>query len=146
MKTALLEFKDRFDVVFVDAPCSGSGTWRRRPDAKWRLSAENLQTRIADQRAVLDLAHQLVKPGGRLIYVTCSVLSEENVDQVAWFTTQSTEFTPVAYAELWRAAFGEDAVVPASADSRDDSLLLTPYSHGTDGFFFAAFQRASAAA
>jgi len=69
-EAALLAFKDRFDVVFVDAPCSGSGTWRRRPDAKWRLSQDNLATRLRDQQTVLTLGRQLVKPGGVLIYVT----------------------------------------------------------------------------
>ena len=84
-EAALLELKDRFDVVFVDAPCSGSGTWRRRPDAKWRLSAENLAARIEDQHEVLMLGRELVKPGGRLVYVTCSILPEENIDQVRGF-------------------------------------------------------------
>lgn len=138
-EAALREFKERFDVVFVDAPCSGSGTWRRRPDAKWRLSAENLATRLQDQQTVLSLGRQLVKPGGRLIYVTCSILSEENIDQSTWFLSQAPEFTPLPYAAIWQATIGED--VPASADGREDSLLLTPASHGTDGFYFAAFQK-----
>jgi 16S rRNA (cytosine967-C5)-methyltransferase len=140
-EAALAEFKDRFDVVFVDAPCSGSGTWRRRPDAKWRLSMDNLEARIGDQRAVLKLARQLVKPGGRLVYVTCSILPEENIDQAAWFQAEAPEFHPVSFAQLWQAAFGDEPAVPISADGRDDSLLLTPHSHGTDGFYFAAFQR-----
>src|SRR4029453_11490203 len=75
---ALKALGARFDVVFVDAPCTGSGVWRRRPDAKWRLRQASLEARIAEQRAALDLARQLVKPGGRLVYVTCSVLPEEN--------------------------------------------------------------------
>jgi 16S rRNA (cytosine967-C5)-methyltransferase len=138
-EAALRELKARFDVVFVDAPCSGSGTWRRRPDAKWRLSEENLATRIADQQTVLMLAHELVKPGGRLIYVTCSILPEENIDQVAWFLGQVSEYQLIPYGDLWAEHIGGD--VPQSADGRDDSLLLTPYSHGTDGFYFAAFKR-----
>ena len=138
-EAALLEFKDRFDVVFVDAPCSGSGTWRRRPDAKWRLTSENLATRIRDQQTVLSLGRQLVKPGGRLIYVTCSVLAEENIDQTAWFLDEAAEFEILPYSDIWQATIGGDA--PISADGRQDSLLLTPSSHGTDGFYFAAFRR-----
>ncbi|MBU2533666.1 MAG: RsmB/NOP family class I SAM-dependent RNA methyltransferase [Alphaproteobacteria bacterium] len=138
-EAALLAFEGRFDIVFVDAPCSGSGTWRRRPDAKWRLSAENFAMRQADQRAVLSLARTLVKPGGRLVYVTCSVLPEENVDQVTWFLSEAPEFVLRAYPDLWRQTIGGE--VPASADGREDTLLLTPASHGTDGFFFAAFEK-----
>ncbi len=140
-EAALLEHADRFDVVFIDAPCSGSGTWRRRPDAKWRLSPENLATRLRDQQTVLSLGRQLVKPGGRLIYVTCSILPEENIDQADWFLNGDDTFERLAFGDLWRATIGGDP--PQSADGRQDSLLLTPASHGTDGFFFAAFRRLS---
>lgn len=139
-EAALMELGARFGVVFADAPCSGSGTWRRRPDAKWRLSRENLEARISDQRSVLALGRQLVKPGGRLIYVTCSILPEENVDQIDWFLNEAPEFALLPYGEQWREAL--DGEPPTSADGRRDSLLLTPKSHGTDGFFFAALQRA----
>lgn len=138
-EAALLALGDRFDVVFVDAPCTGSGTWRRRPDAKWRLSKENLTTRLKDQRDVLSVARQLVKPGGRLVYVTCSILPEENVDQTAWFIENASDFRVQPYGELWQSTIGGG--VPPSADGREDSLLLTPASHATDGFYFAAFQR-----
>ena len=129
----------RFDCVLIDAPCTGTGTWRRRPDAKWRVSPENLATRLADQRAVLRLGRDLVKPGGRLVYVTCSVLPEENTDQVAWFLAESPEFATVPYADRWKATLGGEP--PASADGRADNLLLTPGDHGTDGFFIASFVR-----
>jgi 16S rRNA (cytosine967-C5)-methyltransferase len=129
----------RFDCVLIDAPCTGTGTWRRRPDAKWRVSPENLATRINDQRTVLKLGRDLVKPGGRLVYVTCSVLPEENTDQVAWFLGESPEFRSVPYAERWKVTLGGD--VPASADGRTDNILLTPADHGTDGFFIASFMR-----
>lgn len=141
-EAALAKHKDHFDIVFVDAPCTGTGTWRRRPDAKWRLGPNNLAQRIIDQQAVLSLARDLVKPGGRLVYVTCSVLPEENVDQVEWFKAEAPEFTMVPYDEIWQATLG--GTVPASADGRKDSLLLTPRRHGTDGFYFAALQRAVA--
>ncbi|MCC7252088.1 RsmB/NOP family class I SAM-dependent RNA methyltransferase [Hyphomicrobium sp.] len=129
----------RFDVVLVDAPCSGSGTWRRKPDAKWRLKPEALANRQAEQREVLALASRLVKPGGRLVYVTCSVLPEENTDQVAWFLETFPGFALMPFREVWRSAIGDEA--PASADGSDQTLLLTPGSHGTDGFFVASLKR-----
>jgi 16S rRNA (cytosine967-C5)-methyltransferase len=129
----------RFDVVLVDAPCTGTGTWRRRPDAKWRLKPQNLTERIAEQRGVLTLAAPLVKPGGRLVYVTCSVLPEENTDQVAWFVGAHAGFEIEPTAETWRARIGSEP--PVSADGRADGLLLTPARHGTDGFFIASLVR-----
>lgn len=140
-RTALESLGQRFDVVLVDAPCSGSGTWRRKPDAKWRLKPEALAARQADQQDVLRLGSGLVKPGGCLTYVTCSVLPEENVDQVAWFLGACPGFTLDPYEDAWRAAIGGDP--PASADESKQTLLLTPASHGTDGFFVARFKRTS---
>lgn len=129
----------RFDVVLVDAPCTGTGTWRRRPDAKWRLKPDALKARMAEQQSVLKRAASLVKPGGRLLYVTCSILPEENTGQIAWFLESYPEFSVVPTAEIWRAAFSSEP--PPSADGRADSLLLTPNRHGTDGFFIAALGR-----
>src|SRR4029453_13093159 len=83
----------RFDRVLIDAPCSGSGSWRRKPDAKWRLSDRQLALRIDEQRGLLDQAADLVKPGGRLVYVTCSLLPEENDDQLAGFLVRRPDFT-----------------------------------------------------
>ncbi len=132
----------RFDAVMVDAPCTGSGTWRRRPDAKWRVSPENLAQRQADQREVLHLARGLVKAGGRLVYVTCSVLPEENIDQVTAFVAGAPEFSIVPYATAWVvSALATDPA--ASADGRTDTLQLTPADHGTDGFFIAVLQKAA---
>jgi 16S rRNA (cytosine967-C5)-methyltransferase len=130
----------RFDIVLVDAPCTGSGTWRRRPDAKWRLKPEALAARIAEQRSVLSRAAGLVKPGGRLVYVTCSVLPEENTGQVARFLEENPSFRLLPTAGVWAAALPDDP--PPSADGRQDSLLLTPRRHGTDGFFIAVLERA----
>jgi 16S rRNA (cytosine967-C5)-methyltransferase len=121
----------RMDLVFVDAPCTGSGTWRRHPDAKWRLTPQQLERRIAEQDSVLAGAAAFVKPGGRLIYVTCSLLAEENEDRVAAFTSAHPAFAaePAALdgAEAWRtgASF----------------LRLTPRNAGTDGFFVASLRR-----
>ncbi len=139
-EAALGALGPRFDVVLVDAPCTGSGTWRRRPDSKWRVSSANLESRIAGQRAVLTLGSGLVRPGGRLVYVTCSVLPEENVDQAAWFLAAHTDYRVLPYADAWRASLGGEP--PASADGSDAYLLLTPASHDTDGFFVASFVRA----
>ncbi len=72
----------QMDLVLVDAPCTGSGTWRRRPDAKWRLTQKQLDVRIAEQAAILDAAKAYVKPGGRLVYITCSVFDAENAGQI----------------------------------------------------------------
>jgi 16S rRNA (cytosine967-C5)-methyltransferase len=131
----------RFDLVFIDAPCTGTGAWRRRPDAKWRLKPANLAQRIAEQRALLDLGSPLVKPGGRLVYVTCSVLPEENLDQLAWLAGSHPEFNPQPWQESWTAGIG--GAPPASAASGDAALLLTPARHGTDGFFIATLTRTS---
>lgn len=140
-RAALEALGPRFDTVLVDAPCSGSGTWRRKPDAKWRLKPEALSKRIGEQREVLSLAASLVKPGGRLTYVTCSVLPDENVDQVAWFLGAFPSFALVPYGEVWSGTLGGEA--PRSADGSAETLLLTPASHGTDGFFIASFKRAA---
>jgi 16S rRNA (cytosine967-C5)-methyltransferase len=137
---ALLELGPRFDVVLVDAPCTGTGTWRRRPDSKWRLKPESLATRLEDQRRVLDVASRLVKPGGRLVYVTCSVLPEENGDQIEGFLHRQPSFSLVPYNEAWLSSVG--TAPPSSADGGRGTLLLTPASHGTDGFFIAVLQAA----
>jgi 16S rRNA (cytosine967-C5)-methyltransferase len=138
---ALASLGARFDVVFIDAPCSGTGAWRRRPDAKWRLKSANLQQRIEEQRAILQLAAPMIKPGGRLIYVTCSVLPEENEDQTAWFAANAPAFRALPWRPLWRAGLGSEP--PELAVLSEQGLFLTPARHGTDGFFIAAFERAS---
>jgi 16S rRNA (cytosine967-C5)-methyltransferase len=125
--------------VFVDAPCTGSGAWRRRPDAKWRLRPANLPQRQEQQRAVLDSAAALTKPGGRLVYATCSVLPEENGDQIAAFSQRHADFAVVPWREAWTTGVGGDSL--SSADGSDATLLLTPAQHGTDGFFIAVLQR-----
>jgi 16S rRNA (cytosine967-C5)-methyltransferase len=134
-QAALGELGPRFDLVLVDAPCTGTGAWRRRPDAKWRLKPASLVQRQAEQRAILGLAAPLVKPGGRLVYVTCSVLPEENEDQLAWLADNHPGLAALPWREAWAAGVGIEP--PASAAGGDTSLLLTPARHGTDGFFVA---------
>jgi 16S rRNA (cytosine967-C5)-methyltransferase len=127
------------DLVLVDAPCTGSGTWRRRPDAKWRLSDRQLATRQAEQSAILDKAARFVKPGGRLAYVTCSVFGGENGDQVAAFLSQATGFAPVDHVALWHETFGAEAQTVRI--DRDGGIRLTPLRTGTDGFYLAVLGR-----
>jgi 16S rRNA (cytosine967-C5)-methyltransferase len=122
----------KMDVVFIDAPCSGSGSWRRHPDTKWRLTPETLERRMADQDAVLDAGAPFVKPGGRLVYVTCSVLPQEDEDRVAAFLARTSGF----------------AVRPATDDPKltkfltpDGFLRLSPRSSATDGFFVAVLEK-----
>ncbi len=136
----LYELTGRMDRVLVDAPCSGSGSWRRKPDAKWRLTRESLINRGDDQRAVLARAAPLVKPGGRLIYVTCSLLPEENTDQIEAFLASNPEFSVVPYADVWSECLAGDP--PASSDGSTDTLLLSPADHNVDGFFIAVMLRA----
>jgi 16S rRNA (cytosine967-C5)-methyltransferase len=138
-KAALAALGARFDVVLVDAPCTGSGTWRRRPEAKWRLKATNIADRQKQQREVLAQAAQMVKPGGRLIYVTCSLLPPENGDQVAAFLAENQAFSTVPMADAWRTVLPGEP--PVSSDGSAQHLLLTPGRHGTDGFFIAVLSR-----
>lgn len=130
-----------FDCVLVDAPCSGSGSWRRKPDAKWRFTEKHLRDRIKAQHEVIEKASELTAPGGRLVYITCSVLPEENGDQVQAFLASHSNFKIIPYAEQWRTAMGGEP--PLSADGSPDTLLLTPRQHGTDGFFIAVLKKAS---
>ena len=135
-----LEAAGPFDCVVIDAPCSGSGAWRRKPDAKWRLTEKQLTQRIKDQRQVLEKGFELVKPGGRLVYITCSVLPQENTEQVAAFMARHEEMKLLPYTEQWRQLIGGEA--PSSADGLSDTLLLTPAQHDADGFFVAVMGRA----
>lgn len=136
---SLCSLVGRMDRVIVDAPCTGSGTWRRRPDTKWRLSAKNLEERLAQQETVLSQASAYVRPGGRLCYITCSLLPEENEGQIAQFCEDSPQFQLVSAAETWIELFGADRAKPWSADM--NTVTLTPASTGTDGFFFAVMER-----
>ena len=128
---ALDGLEGRMDLVFVDSPCTGVGTWRRHPDAKWRLTPQQLHRRTAEQDAVLAAAAAFVRPGGRLVYVTCSLLAEENEDRVAAFLAAYPGFSAVAAA----LAGAERWLTP------DGFVRLTPRSAATDGFFVATMTR-----
>lgn len=133
--------KGKLDCVLVDAPCTGTGTWRRRPDTKWRLTQKNLDERIAQQQAALSEAAPFVKAGGNLVYVTCSILPEENDRQIERFCSENPEFSPEPVLETWTELFGATAPKPHSPNEK--TLTLTPASTGTDGFFFCRMRRAN---
>jgi 16S rRNA (cytosine967-C5)-methyltransferase len=121
----------KLDLVFVDAPCTGSGTWRRHPDAKWRLSPDQLAKRQIEQDSVLNDAADFVKVGGRMIYVTCSMLVEENEDRVSAFLARRSDFkvSPITLDGISQYLTAEGY------------LRLTPHRAGTDGFFAAVLER-----
>lgn len=133
------------DVVFVDAPCTGTGTWRRRPDSKWRLRPNQLSRRLDDQRLVLREAAKYVRSGGRILYATCSFLMEENEDRVSEFLQEYTDFTEEDAAEAAIASGqlteqGEELV--KRFRTAHGSVRLTPARSGTDGFFFSVLRKA----
>ncbi|MCK0128205.1 RsmB/NOP family class I SAM-dependent RNA methyltransferase [Erythrobacter sp. F6033] len=121
---ALEGFVGKADLVLVDAPCSGTGTWRRKPEAKWRLTQASLEGYARLQDELLEIAAKLVKPGGRIAFVTCSLLDTEGKDRVAEFLERNEGFT----AETPELPLG----VP-----HGDGVRLDPFQHGTDGFFVA---------
>lgn len=129
------------DIVLVDAPCTGSGTWRRRPDAKWRLTQKQLDARKGEQSAILDAAKAYVKPGGLLVYITCSVFDEENGEQVAAFRERNSGFVPVDHRALWNGRFPGHAAAARVGEAGD--ISLSPALSGTDGFYFCALRRAN---
>ena len=131
----------RVDLALVDAPCTGTGAWRRNPDAKWRVRPGALAQRVREQAEALDCAAALVRPGGRIAYVTCSVLEEENSAAVRSFLARADAFGVLA-PERVAAALGEDA--PAflgAALVSPEGLLMTPRRTGTDGFFVSVLER-----
>ncbi len=127
-----------FDRVFVDAPCLGTGTWRRNPDAKWRAAPRDLAELAERQQQILRSAARLVRPGGRLLYVTCSLLREEDEAQAEAFLAAETEFALLPAAGAWAETLG------GASPAAGDYLFLTPARHGTDGFFAAIFERYNA--
>jgi len=134
---SLTELNGRMDCVVVDAPCSGTGAWRRSPDARWRLTPEILATYHAAQAEVLARAAPLVKPGGRLVYITCSLLPSENDAPLADFLTAHADFAPRDWHDFWPEGVAQPKAPKGFA------LRLTPARSGTDGFFIAILQRAS---
>lgn len=132
----LKRHKAEFDCVLVDAPCSGTGTWRRNPEMRWRQNALSLDELVPLQQSILTSAARLVKTGGRLVYATCSLLPAENEAQMQAFLAAHPQFRIVPLPAVWaRAVPGRDCPV------QGDYLRLDPANHGTDGFFAAVLQR-----
>lgn len=125
---ALADLAGKADVVLVDAPCSGSGTWRRNPETRWRLTPGRLEQVVRLQAHLIDVAAELVAPGGRLVYAVCSLLAEEGRDQAAAFAARHSSFV--------REPAGMEAGREAGA-----GRLLSPGHDGTDGFFVARWRR-----
>lgn len=141
---ALEALAGQMDCVFVDAPCTGTGTWRRRPDTKWRVKPGSLQTRIEQQDEVLREAAKYVKPGGRMLYATCSFLIEEDEDRVDAFLAAHEGWKSVdvvASASASGLLTEEGVAVIKAGQGPSGSVRLTPRTAGTDGFFFALLQR-----
>jgi 16S rRNA (cytosine967-C5)-methyltransferase len=135
------DIKASADLVLIDAPCTGTGTWRRNPDAKWRMRPGALEVRVKDQVEVLDRAASLVKPGGRIAYITCSMLQVENGEQVRGFVARHPEFAPVPPSQTV-IVLGDKAedFTAATLQSRE-GILMTPRRTGTDGFFVSVLKR-----
>lgn len=123
---ALSQWNGSADCVLVDAPCSGTGVWRRQPDNRWRLTEKQLANYVETQSYLLDLGAQLVKPKGRLVFVTCSLLDEEGAGQADAFVERN-------------AAFGVSAITLPAGEPHGKGIRLSPYHNETDGFFIARF-------
>ncbi len=143
-KAALEALATKMDVVFVDAPCTGSGTWRRHPDTKWRLTPEQLGRRIAEQDGVLNDAARFAKPGGRIVYVTCSFLFEENEDRLDTFLAAHADFERLRTIDQIAATglMTKDGLAAIEkCETADGALRMTPARTGSDGFFVGTLRR-----
>jgi 16S rRNA (cytosine967-C5)-methyltransferase len=133
------DLRERCDLVLIDAPCTGTGAWRRNPDAKWRIRPGALAERIKTQDELLGRAADFVKPGGRIVYVTCSVLRDENEDRVSAFLQTHLQFA-LQSAEAMIARAGLAILQPFATD--EIGLRLSPATTHTDGFYIAMLARA----
>ncbi|AQS42075.1 MAG: SUN-family protein [Candidatus Tokpelaia hoelldobleri] len=138
-KTELAALNGRMDLVVVDAPCTGSGTWRRHPDTKWRLTGSQLQHRVAEQQNVLAAAAPFVKTGGRLVYITCSLFYDEDDGQIAHFLARQSGFRLCDMAAIWQAAITQ-AAAPAPRFTLS-GLVLSPHISESDGFYIAVMEK-----
>ncbi|MGB6759868.1 MAG: RsmB/NOP family class I SAM-dependent RNA methyltransferase [Xanthobacteraceae bacterium] len=138
---ALSDLASRADLVLIDAPCTGTGTWRRNPDAKWRIRPGALTERLKQQEAVLERAANLVKPAGRIAYVTCSVLAEENGDQMRAFVGRHADFSVEKPANVVKALGERSYLFGRAVLISEEGLLMTPRRTDTDGFFVSVLRR-----
>jgi 16S rRNA (cytosine967-C5)-methyltransferase len=138
----LSDIKGSADLVVIDAPCTGTGTWRRNPDAKWRMRPGALEIRLRDQEEVLERAVPLVRPGGRIAYITCSVLAEENGEQVRAFLARHGEFSVVPPEQTSSVLWDKAEAFCEAAMQSPEGWLMTPRRTGTDGFFVSVLKKA----
>jgi 16S rRNA (cytosine967-C5)-methyltransferase len=139
----LADLAGRADLVLIDAPCTGIGTWRRNPDAKWRIRPGALAERIKQQDAVLESAVALLKPGGRIAYITCSVLAEENGDRMRAFIGRHGDFSVEKPGNVINS-LGDRAYLFARAVLiSEEGLLMTPRRTDTDGFFVSMLRHSA---
>jgi 16S rRNA (cytosine967-C5)-methyltransferase len=132
------------DLVVIDAPCTGTGTWRRNPDAKWRMRPGALEVRIKDQVEVLERAAPLVKAGGRIAYITCSVLPQENNEQIRGFLGRHPDFAVLPAEQVTSVLWDKAEAFAAATLQSPEGLLMTPRRTGTDGFFVSVLARKKA--
>jgi 16S rRNA (cytosine967-C5)-methyltransferase len=129
------------DLVLIDAPCTGVGAWRRNPDAKWRVRPGALEVRMKEQATALERAAGLVRSGGRIAYVTCSVLDEENGAQVRAFIGRHPEFSVLDPASVTQALGERSFMLQRAVLMSPEGLLMTPRRTDTDGFFVSLLRR-----
>src|SRR3979490_272323 len=140
-KVTLSDIHASADLVLIDAPCTGTGTWPRNPAAKWRMRPGALEVRLKDQVTVLDRAAALVKPGGRIAYITCSVLPQENGEQIRNFVARHAGFTVVPPSQTTMVLWDKAEDFAAATLQSPEGLLMTPRRTGTDGFFVSILRR-----
>jgi 16S rRNA (cytosine967-C5)-methyltransferase len=123
------------DRVLVDAPCSGIGVWRRHPEARWRLTLERLDQHVEEQKNILAAAAKLITLGGRLVYATCSLLDQENQQQITTFLADHPDFKLMPVREIWARSVGTEC------PTAGNELRLSPATTNTDGFYCAVMER-----
>ncbi|MDZ7797591.1 MAG: RsmB/NOP family class I SAM-dependent RNA methyltransferase [Candidatus Marinimicrobia bacterium] len=128
--------KGKADILLIDAPCSGSGVYRRKPDAKWELSEKKLRYYLSTQQELLDSGAELIRPGGYLVYATCSIIPDENEKQINDFLSRHKDFEP---ASVYDALSHHNIRIPASSEKH--LLRILPQDADSDGFFIAKLRR-----
>jgi 16S rRNA (cytosine967-C5)-methyltransferase len=139
----LADLEGRIDLVLIDAPCTGIGAWRRNPDAKWRVRPGALEVRVKEQAETLERAVPLLRPGGRIAYVTCSVLDEENGAQIRNFVGRHPDFSVEKPAEVANPLGERAYMFSKAALVSGEGLLMTPRRTDTDGFFVSLLRRSA---
>jgi len=132
--------EDQVDALLIDAPCSGLGVLNRRADARWRKTPDDIDQLVELQKSILDAMSKCLKPGGTLVYSTCTITREENDDVIDWFLDSHRNFRPSAIANFLPASL---VSLGGLRSSNDHSIRLLPFVHGTDGFYIARLTRVS---